>query len=59
MGGVGVSVIGAVMFAFLIIATCGDNQTVRSFSWVMVAVVGVVILTIWLVGFAFGIEVRI
>ena len=59
MGGVGVSAIGAVMFAFLIIATCGESQAARAFSWVMVAVVGVVMLTIWLVGFAFGIEVRI
>jgi len=59
MGGVGVSAIGAVMLAFLIIATCGDSQIVRAFSWVVVIVVGVVMLTIWLAGFALGIEVGI
>ena len=51
------SVIVAVMLAFLIIATCGESQTARAFSWVMVTVVGVVMLTVWLAGFAFGIEV--
>ena len=53
------SAIGAVMLAFLIIATCGDSQIVRAFSWVVVIVVGVVMLTIWLAGFALGIEVGI
>ena len=49
--------LGVVMLAFLIIATCGDSQTVRAFSWVMVIAVGVVMLTIWLAGLAMGIEV--
>lgn len=59
MGGVGVSAIGVVMLAFLIIATCGDNQDVRAVSWVIVIAGGLVMLTIWFAGFAFGIEVRI
>ena len=42
---------------FLIIATCGNNEDVRSFAWVMSIVCAVIVMTAWLAGMAFGIEV--
>ena len=42
---------------FLLIATCGNDEEVRSFAWAMVIVCVVIAVTAWLVGMAFGIEV--
>ena len=42
---------------FLVIATCGNDEEVRSFSWVLAIVCAVIAITAWLAGMAFGIEV--
>ena len=42
---------------FLIIATCGNDEYVCSFSWAMAIVCAVIAITAWLAGMAFGIEV--
>lgn len=42
---------------FLVIATCGNDEVVRSFAWAVVIACVVIAITTWLVGMAFGIEV--
>ena len=42
---------------FLIIATCGNDEDVCSFAWVLAIVCAVTAITAWLAGMAFGIEV--
>ena len=46
-------------FVFLVIATCGNDERVRSLAWVITIVCAVVSMTAWLVGMAFGIEVDV
>ena len=46
-----------VALIFLVIATCGNDEGVRSFAWAIVIVCAVVAMTAWLAGMAFGIEV--
>ena len=47
-----------VMLAFLIIATCGNSHEQRTFARVIFVVCAVILLTMWLVGVVFGIEVH-
>jgi len=47
-----------VMLAFLVIATCANSAVQRAFAWVITTVSAVILLTMWLVGTAVGIEVQ-
>lgn len=42
---------------FLVIATCGNDEGVRSFAWAVVIACAVIAITVWLVGMVFGTEV--
>lgn len=47
-----------VILAFIIIATCGNSQTVRAAAWVMAIVCSTILLMVWLTETAFGIGVN-
>ena len=46
-----------VILAFLVIAVCGNSQTIRAAAWVMAIVCSTILLMVWLTETAFGIGV--
>ncbi len=46
------------MMAFLIIATCSNTRECRAVGWVMTIVFAAIMLAMWLIRIALGIEVR-